>query len=383
MDDAIVDAIYAAVTQEEMLGVVLESLARRFGCRAATLAYVAPRDPRASIVAGYGIVARADIQALYHAEYADDDPAPAALARLRVGEIMATDRVFDESFKASSRFVQEFYHPLGLRESMGGPFTNGGGRFGVLVVQRGEERPPFTDDEMQLLAKFIPHVRRAVELRHVFFKEKARSAALEAALEESAAAVLAFDRRRALTHANAAARAILARADGLELDRAGRIRATDAVADARLQALLNHPHLAAPLEIIRVQRSGGGLPYVVRATPLQTASGLVLCLRVSEPDLPAGDIAAALRAALDLTEPSARLTAALLDGENIASYAQRAGVSQNTIKFHLKAAFQATACRRQADLVRIAGAVVRDLGLSIAPQNLVARQAAALPPSAS
>ena len=38
MDDAIVDAIYAAVTQEEMLGVVLESLARRFGCRAATLA---------------------------------------------------------------------------------------------------------------------------------------------------------------------------------------------------------------------------------------------------------------------------------------------------------------------------------------------------------
>jgi GAF domain-containing protein/DNA-binding CsgD family transcriptional regulator len=345
-----------------MFPIVLELLARRFGCIGAALIYMDPGRPAAAIAAGHGPTGRPEVQELYLREYARDDPAPAAFARLRVGDTLSTDHLFDQRFKESSRFIIEFYHPLGLRETIGGPFANEGGRFGLLGVMRGEEREPFDDDELAALARFLPHVKRAVEIRDAFFRLEARAATLEAIFDESAAAVLAFDRNMTLTHANKSARAILARADGLELDRAGRVRAKDARADVRLQALFNARRIARPHEILRVPRSNAGLFYAIRAMPVQLGSDVAMSLRVSEPDSLAGEMAAALRAALGLSEPASRLVEALLNGENLASYGKRARISQNTVKFHMKAAFEATGCRRQADLVRVAGAVIKDLG---------------------
>jgi GAF domain-containing protein len=361
-DDTLIGAIYSTVTRDEVLASLLELLARRFRCGSAALVYVDPRHPEASLAAGYGVTARPEVQELYRTRYANDDPAPAAMARLRVGEVAATDRLFDDRFKETSRFIQEFYHPIGLREAMGGPFANEGGRFGLLAVVRGEERPPFDDEDIALLGRFILHAKRAADLRDAFFRVEASAATLESVLDDIPTAVMAFDRRKALTHANAAARAILARADGLELSRTGRVRATNAKVDARLQILFNHPHLVADYEILCVPRGEERAPYVVRAMPVRRGSAVALSLKVSEPDLPFGDVAAALRSALRLNEPSARLVEAILNGEDLASYGRRAGISHNTVKFHLKTAFQVTGCRRQADLARIAGAVIKDLG---------------------
>jgi GAF domain-containing protein/DNA-binding CsgD family transcriptional regulator len=361
-DESIIEAIYSSITQDDMFPIVLELLARRFRCVGAALIYVDPGRPAAAIAAGHGPTGRPEVQDLYRREYARDDPAPAAFARLRVGDTLSTDHVFDQRFKESSRFIVEFYHPLGLRETIGGPFANDGGRFGLLGVIRGDERKPFEDDELAALARFLPHLKRAVEIRDAFFKLEARAATLEAIFDESATAVLAFDRSMTLTHANKSGRTILARADGLELDRAGRVRAKDARADARLQALFNAPRMGPSHEILRVPRSDAGLFYVVRAMPVQPGSDVALSLRVSEPDSLAGEMAVALRVALGLTEPSSRLVEALLNGESLASYGKRAGITQNTVKFHLKAAFEATGCRRQADLVRVAGTVIKDLG---------------------
>jgi hypothetical protein len=58
---------------------------------------------------------------------------------------------------------------------------------------------------------------------------------------------------------------------------------------------------------------------------------------------------------------SATLLAALASGEELNAYAERAGISMNTVRFHLKTAYARTGVRRQSDLVRLITAALRDL----------------------
>ena len=58
---------------------------------------------------------------------------------------------------------------------------------------------------------------------------------------------------------------------------------------------------------------------------------------------------------------SATLLAALAAGEELNDYAERAGISMNTVRFHLKTAYARTGARRQSELVRLITAALRDL----------------------
>jgi hypothetical protein len=50
---------------------------------------------------------------------------------------------------------------------------------------------------------------------------------------------------------------------------------------------------------------------------------------------------------------AATLLAALAAGEELADYAERAGISMNTVRFHLKTAYARTGAKRQSELVRL------------------------------
>jgi DNA-binding CsgD family transcriptional regulator len=54
--------------------------------------------------------------------------------------------------------------------------------------------------------------------------------------------------------------------------------------------------------------------------------------------------------------------AATLEGIELKDYAERAGISMNTVKFHLKTAFERTETRSQTELVRRALLALNDLG---------------------
>jgi DNA-binding CsgD family transcriptional regulator len=58
---------------------------------------------------------------------------------------------------------------------------------------------------------------------------------------------------------------------------------------------------------------------------------------------------------------SATMLAALAAGEDLKDYAERAGISMNTVRFHLKTAYARTGIRRQSELVRLVTAALRDL----------------------
>ena len=63
-----------------------------------------------------------------------------------------------------------------------------------------------------------------------------------------------------------------------------------------------------------------------------------------------------------LTRREAELTAALCAGVTPAQFAAQAGVSVNTVRFHLKSLYAKTETRGQADLIRVVMATIASLG---------------------
>ena len=130
-DDDIVEAIYACATDEKALPRLLERLAARYSCISAAILFVDPHRPVADVALCQGVLTE-EVQARYRAEFAALDPAPKAMALLGAGEATTTDRLYDEDAKRrSASFLDHFYYPLGLRETLGGPFVKTEGRFGV------------------------------------------------------------------------------------------------------------------------------------------------------------------------------------------------------------------------------------------------------------
>ena len=59
---------------------------------------------------------------------------------------------------------------------------------------------------------------------------------------------------------------------------------------------------------------------------------------------------------------SAKVVRAILEGVELKEYADRAGISINTVRFHLKSAFDLTGARSQVELVRTVLSALNDLG---------------------
>ena len=88
-------------------------------------------------------------------------------------------------------------------------------------------------------------------------------------------------------------------------------------------------------------------------------------LRVCDPSSMPSIDASALALAMAISVSSAKLVAALVQGEDLKSYAAKAGISLSTAKFHLNKAFEKTATHRQSDLVRLASTIAGDLGIML------------------
>lgn len=70
-----------------------------------------------------------------------------------------------------------------------------------------------------------------------------------------------------------------------------------------------------------------------------------------------------LERALGLPKGAARLVAALAADDDLKSYAERENITIHTAPFHLRTALARTGTRNQAELVRLAVRVLRDIAI--------------------
>ncbi|MGU3537603.1 helix-turn-helix transcriptional regulator [Methylobacterium sp. A54F] len=363
-DDALILAIYACATSDAAIHDCLRLLSDQFGGRSAALIYQDPVRASADFGFGYGLLDAA-AQARYRAEFARYDPAPAAMAKLALGAVTTTGRLFDSEDPRHAHFLRNFYYPLGLREAIGGPVAREAGQSGIIAVQRGPDRGPFDAGDIAAFERLMPHVIRAIGLRRAFFELQSEAEDLRAAVEPVGPGILVLEPDGPLRHANVAARTILNRRDGFLLDASGFVHVlTDP--EARRFARLDQRRPGFSM-VPRVQDAHDMLdllPYALRLSRRHEPGGGAapsLIVRIHDPDRRWHAAECTLLEAFPMSRHAARLTIALTTGDDLAVYAHREGISLNTAKFHLKAAFAATQTKRQPDLVRRALGVVGDL----------------------
>lgn len=182
---------------------------------------------------------------------------------------------------------------------------------------------------------------------------------LASLVDALAIGVLALDSAGRAVYLNPRAATMVARRDGLGLDRDRRLVATDAQARLLLasliEAVVDAPPGAAAGGFVRLPRRRNCRAYAALVAP----GPLVL---IHDPDETITAPPATLRAIFGLTMREAELAASLAAGMRIDDFARLSGISRNTVKFHLRAIYLKTNTHTQAGLVATVAAALSGLG---------------------
>ena len=266
--------------------------------------------------------------------------------------------------------------PAVTRAPLGTPLANS-----MVVASREHVRTEFCNDyarrydmhDCLLLSLLAPHLRRAMRTR--LFPVPASvgpDGALEV-LDRLSGGALIVDAEARVVHANRAAEAVLAKADGLGVERdcgTPRLRAASPEQTRALRRLIWRAGTScrdAPAGgggALRLASATGGF-LLASVSPLRARlawgaacrpAALVL---LSAPDQDAGPSPEHLRALFGLTPAEAAVARRIMRGDGIKAAARALRVAPNTVRTHLSRVFEKTETHRQAELVRLLQQVAR------------------------
>jgi PAS domain-containing protein len=374
MDDfeaRFLDALYRGVLDAHELKRALDLAREMFHCLGAALVSLDAQAPALHFALTAGVFD--EHGRLYVEQFAKIDPAPAVFASLQAGTASSTDRIMTVEQRFDDAFVNEFFRPIGLLETLGGNLYSDNARFSLIGLQRGRDRPQFDDDDIGKLERLMPHITRALQLRRAFFRARAEGLGLQAMVDRMATGSVLLDAEGRAIFVNAAMRAIARRGDGITLDRTGRPLFANLEARRRFDALLHDVAERGAGGLLSARRSDGARDYVVLIAPLPAplvhvaweasahAGAIVLVHDPAGREFGAVEI---LEQALHLPRGAARVVAALAADDDLKSFAERSGITIHTARFHLRAALARTGTRSQAELVRLAVRLLRDFALA-------------------
>ena len=353
---------------------VLDSLRDAFDAVSSVLVLTDPLRRDVNLAVASGVMADPRLQDEYQRRWADRDPALAHFARTPAGAITTTSRLWsDPQDRAAFAFHREFYAPNGLSDSMVVSLEQGGGRLGLLALTRGTSQPDFSEGDIERLLALTPHLQRSLQLHDQLAGQVQRGGPLSAAAELMASGLLVLDHAGAVLAANAAARRIARRDDGVSLanDRLGFPEDPAAAALCRryLAGVLGGGEHAAGGQFL-VRRTGGqSIPYGLTLAPLPPIAGALasgarqgVMVVVTEPKAPSSRTVGVIATHFRLTPSEEALLVAMVEGRSLAEHAAAREISANAARFHAKAIFAKTQTRGQPELVRLVLMMSASLG---------------------
>ena len=367
LEAKIVEAVYRGACDPAELGRGIELMAQYLGSSGIALAELDKTAPEGGLTIGVRTFDQSFL--VNYTSYAAFDPAPLAYAALPTGKMSTTDRMFSSDFLRRNIFLNEFLRPKGVVASLGGTLLSGSGRFAMLSIFQAKDRDIFDDDDIARADRLTPHLTRALQIRRLFLQSKSRGQVLEAIVDRNPTALIGLPATGPALFVNDAARRIAAENDGVSLDPQGRLIAGDRTAARRLAQLHADVAQGGAGGTERLRRPSGRSPYNVLVSPLPSnddivvsAGGRIILVAIHDPARGVVSTVQRLAAVLHLPHGAAKVLSALLDGIELRDYAEREAISMNTVKFHLKTAFERTDTRSQVDLVRRALLALNDLG---------------------
>ncbi len=361
----ILDAIYRGACDPAELARAMELITDLFHSPAVVLGELDRLRPECRLALGSGVMDAQEF--VRYGQYAHLDPMPRAYAAMATGAVTTSNRVVPEG-KHRSVFVNEYLRPLGATEALGCSLLAGDGRFAALSILQGTKQNSYDDDDIARLERLAPHLTRALQIRRLFLQSEARGKALESIVDRNETGMVGLHGGGVALFVNGAARAVAAAHDGIGLDRRGRLLVNDRVAATRLATLHADVVRGGAGGLVRIPGPSGRLPYILLVSQLPSGEDLFpnsrggVLFAIHDPARRKTSTERRIAEVLHIPPGAAKLVQAMLEGVDLKEYANRASISMNTVRFHMKTAFVRTETRNQVDLVRKALSALSDLG---------------------
>lgn len=291
---------------------------------------------------------------------------PVAL-RSDVGDVLQGSRAWPGDFTAS-----ELYEVFNRRMGWEDIFqitversATGSAYFGLGVG--GAARPPDAQ-AMRGLALLQPHLRRAVLIGRLMERQHVAMAALADTLDGIEAGLFLLDAVGRIAYANLPAQLMLEagrvarRSDNIlaltDPSASRALRATLAACDEAGDAALGTRGVAIP---ITPEGGGRAEPHVAHVLPLnagarrraRTAYAAVAAVFVRKATVQHASALEAIATLYRLTPTETRVLLGIIEVGGAPQVAEAFGVTESTVRTHLKRVFEKTGAARQADLVRM------------------------------
>lgn len=303
---------------------------------------------------------------LYFTRYHDVNPYwHRDLPYMQTGRIFKSHETCPPEEFEQTEFYRDFFSKQNLFHMLNVNVLKEANITGNLSLLRGKEMGIYTDDEAHLLSLLVPHLQRAFRIGQLLEGLRVEREMLSQTLAKLPQGAIIVSRAGQLIFANPSAEQILARQEGLRLDRQGNLEASLANAHKQLRQMIESAGQPASLlpahcgGIFQLERHSGLRPLSLLISPLnleishhnyQHPSVLIF---INDPDQQTEAVEERLQHLYTLTPAEAKLAIVLIRGKNIVEAAAELGVSHNTTRTHLKRIFQKTGTHRQSELVKL------------------------------
>jgi DNA-binding CsgD family transcriptional regulator len=302
---------------------------------------------------------------LWLEKYSRINPIAVPMLLLNVGDVRSGSQLISREQLHATRFYKEWLSRTGYGDNTIGVIEKSSAAVTCLIAAH-SERVWGESGPRRRMELIVPHVRRAVAIGGIIQRSKIEAETLVDAVDALSAGVFLMGEGGCLVRANAAARAMLAAGEMLYLQggalavrgaRAGQHALVEAIDGAMQDELVVGPHgVAIPLT------AGSGERYVAHVLPLTSgtrlsaarASRAEAAVFVHKAELGGLLPLEAMARQFGLSPAELRVLAAVVEvGGSVPDVAEVLGVSEPTVKTHLRRLFGKTDTRRQTDLVRL------------------------------
>ena len=354
-EEALREALHAAAMDPPRWSEALHALAR----------FVAGPDARAvgaitlvegpSPGVGWMLAGGEETERVYPLDAAASHPLFRPLAELAPGFVGASHHLATASELSRTTLAREHLRDDGTLQGISAVLLTSP-LVAAVHVLGGRRGGAWADGATERLRRVTATLRRATEVYARLRRQRSTAQIDEAMLDSLDVAAFAVAADGTIQRANASARGLVERGDGV-CDDAGVLRCTQSNAQRSLGAavatiLRGEAHEAV---VIAPRRTGRRplLLFVSSLKPSGAGASSSLTVLVRDPESQARRAEELLRSLFALTPAEARLALSVADGLSPADAAEQLGITVQTARTHLKRVFHKTATTRQAELVKL------------------------------
>lgn len=359
--EQVVDKLHAAAIGDLGWGEALGSLNALVPCELATMEVM---DPATGGYADFQASRLLDINTEYLSYYFRRNPRLHGVLNRPDLLVMGDYDFLSESQMGRNEFYGDFLRPNGLRYCAGVRTVHGPDVIGTFSLQRSPRHGHITEEDLEILERLRPHMRRATLTWLRFGRLQAESELLSSLLSRVEDGMIVVGPSGRVRYMNAAGEAICRREDGVSVSN-GALTFRAAGAQALLSRAIAEARGETPPEPRTdnwaiILRRADMPPYLVTVVPIPQSrerrfdrdrGSVVVWIRdPARTGRPANTL---LRDAFGLTEAESEVAHAIAGGLTARRIAQNRGVSITTVRSQVQSILQKTHLHRQADLVRL------------------------------